>query len=79
MKRFFGAALAAAMLCALLTGCDNQKQNSELKKITVSEVTHSIFYAPMYAAVNNGYFAREGIELELINAGGADKGTLSII
>lgn len=44
----------------------------ELQKITVSEVTHSIFYAPQYVAMNLGFFEEEGLEIELSNGGGAD-------
>ncbi len=74
MRKVLAVLLAAATLIAIATGCsDRQPNDKELVKITVSEVTHSIFYAPMYAAVHNGYFADAGIELELVNAGGADK------
>ncbi|MBQ8604440.1 MAG: ABC transporter substrate-binding protein [Oscillospiraceae bacterium] len=66
--------LAAAVMCALITGCkDSNVRGKELVKLTVSEVTHSIFYAPMYVSINNGYFEEMGIDVELINAGGADK------
>ena len=51
-----------------LVGC-----KTDTNVIRLSEVTHSIFYAPLYVAINNGYFADEGIEIELSNAGGADK------
>ncbi len=53
---------------------DNNSVSSETKldKITISEVTHSVFYAPQYAAINLGFFEEEGIEIELINGGGAD-------
>lgn len=44
----------------------------------MSEVTHSIFYAPVYLAINNGYFDEAGIKIELTNAGGADKVMTSI-
>ena len=44
-----------------------------LQKIMVSEVTHSVFYAPQYAAINLGFFQEEGLDVELINGGGADK------
>lgn len=44
-----------------------------LTKVTVSEVTHSVFYAPQYVAINLGFFEEEGLEIELINSGGADK------
>lgn len=52
----------------LLTGC---KKNDNL--IRVNEVTHSVFYAPLYIAINKGYFGDEGLEIELTNGGGADK------
>jgi len=42
-------------------------------KLTVSEVTHSVFYAPQYVAINLGFFEKYGIEVELINSQGADK------
>lgn len=44
-----------------------------LTKVTLNEVAHSIFYAPMYAAIENGYFRQEGIDLELVTGFGADK------
>lgn len=46
---------------------------SDSKTLKVSEVTHSIFYAPLYIAINNGYFKEYDIEIELSNGGGADK------
>lgn len=42
-------------------------------KITVCEVTHSVFYAPLYAAIELGYFEEEGLIIELVNGNGADK------
>lgn len=45
----------------------------ELTKITLNEVAHSIFYAPQYVAIENGYFEEEGLDLELVTGFGADK------
>ena len=47
--------------------------NPKLVPVTLNEVAHSIFYAPMYVAIENGYFADEGIELKLVCGFGADK------
>ncbi|MBQ8749881.1 MAG: ABC transporter substrate-binding protein [Clostridia bacterium] len=56
-------------LAFVLVGCTDTNDN----KIRLNEVTHSIFYAPLYVAINNGYFEDEGLEIELTNGGGADK------
>ena len=41
------------------------KDDNKLKKVVVAEVTHSVFYAPQYAAIANGYFEDEGLLVEL--------------
>lgn len=50
-----------------------RKSNDNLTKIRVNEVTRSVFYAPQYVAIANGYFAEEGLEIELTTGQGADK------
>ncbi len=64
------AALAIILLLGLFAGCGQQAETVTVK---LSEVTHSIFYAPQYVAINQGFFEDEGIEIELLNGGGADK------
>ena len=64
-----GCILMAAILC--FGGCAEKEEG--LKKVKVGEVTHSVFYAPQYAAIALGYFEEEGLELELSNLQGADK------
>lgn len=54
---------------ALVIGLTAKKPNNVIR---VNEVTHSIFYAPFYIAINNGYFEDEGLELELVNGGGSN-------
>ena len=56
---------------AFLTNFIDKKDNN-LKKVKVAEVTHSIFYAPQYLAIKNGYFEEEGIDVELIRTPGVD-------
>lgn len=55
----------------VLTGCSTN--GSELTKVNLSEVTHSIFYAPQYVALTQGFFEEEGLEIVLTNGQGADK------
>ena len=50
----------------------NDKVASDLKKIKVAEVAHSVFYAPQYVALGLGFFHEEGLDVELILANGAD-------
>lgn len=49
-----------------------EKQDNNLKTITVSEVTRSVFYAPQYVAIANGYFEEEGMKIDLTTGQGAD-------
>ncbi|KXZ40309.1 NitT/TauT family transport system substrate-binding protein [Alkalithermobacter thermoalcaliphilus JW-YL-7 = DSM 7308] len=56
-------------LSFVFTGC----KSSNLTKIKLAEVTHSIFYAPQYVAISEGFFEEEGLDVELINTQGADK------
>ena len=51
---------------------NNDQQTAEKKIIQVNEVTRSVFYAPQYAAISLGYFANEGLEIELTTGQGAD-------
>lgn len=64
-------------LSLIMVGCTSKSASNndtkELTKLTVAEVTHSIFYAPQYAAITQGFFEDEGIEIDLINTQGADK------
>ncbi|HAX52979.1 ABC transporter substrate-binding protein [Muricomes intestini] len=52
---------------------------TEMVDITLNEVAHSIFYAPMYVAIEEGYFDEEGINLTLICGFGADKTMTAVI
>ena len=57
----------------------NKNNNKKLKKIKVAEVAHSIFYAPQYAAISQGYFEEYGLDIELILTPGADKVSAAVL
>ena len=74
-KKLTCICLILSLLAFCLSGCGASKETdaSGLTKVTLNEVAHSIFYAPMYVAIENGYFAEEGIDLDLVTGYGADK------
>ena len=55
-----------------ITRKQSENNTEQLKTIKVNEVTRSVFYAPQYAAINNGYFREKGMEIELSTGQGAD-------
>lgn len=59
----------------LFVGCGKKDDN----KIRLNEVTHSIFYAPLYVALNNGYFEDEGLKVTLESATGSDASMTALI
>ena len=61
----------------IFLGISNYKEDT--KSITIAEVTHSIFYAPMYVAIENGYFDEYGIDVELLLTPGADKVSAAVL
>ena len=73
MKKFIFSLIAFLLIC-LLAICVlvKEEKDSKLKKITVAEVAHSIFYAPMYVADSLEYFEEEGLDADIILTSGAD-------
>ncbi len=69
--------LLVLSLFFIMYGC--KENDTSCKKVTLNEVAHSIFYAPQYVAIENGYFKEEGIDLELVTGFGADKVMTSLI
>lgn len=91
-KRLFSVLLVVIMTFLTFTGCStsstvNETTSSEetndtlqeVTKVTLNEVAHSIFYAPMYVAIEEGYFEGEGIDLTLVTGFGADKTMTAVI
>ena len=71
MKKYlYLLTLLCVSMLSIITSCG---KNDGLTHITVAEVTHSLFYAPQYIAINNGYFKEEGLKVNVITTPGADK------
>ena len=79
MKKLFCLFLTIIMIMGSLCGCGTQEDGNDKGgkgdnvPVVLNEVAHSIFYAPMYVAIEEGYFAKEGIDLTLVTGFGADK------
>ncbi|MCD7807379.1 MAG: ABC transporter substrate-binding protein [Lachnospiraceae bacterium] len=84
MKRSVACGLAVLLCTAAFTGCTEKgglgaDSSQALEKVTLNEVAHSIFYAPMYVAIEESYFEEEGIDLELVTGFGADKTMTAVL
>ena len=60
-------------------GVNGNKDKTKLTKVSLNEVVRSVFYVPMYAAINQGFFKEEGIEIDLTTGQGADKTMQQVI
>ncbi|MDQ0231137.1 ABC transporter substrate-binding protein [Metabacillus malikii] len=75
MKKWLFTALLSCMLVITLSACNQAKT----EKIRLAEVTHSIFYAPLYVAMSEGFFEEEGLDVELTTTWGGDKTMTSLL
>lgn len=71
MKKVTAMVLVLSLVIFQLCGCGKQSEE-EMVSVTLNEVAHSIFYAPQYVAIENGYFKEEGLDVKLVNGAGAD-------
>lgn len=78
MKKFKMVALMM-LVFILITGLSACKKDSNLIKVQLNEVAHSVFYAPQYVAIELGYFKEEGLDVKLVNGLGADKTMTAVL
>ena len=79
MKKIFTLLICFVLFttpCFMFIGCGNKKDSSI---ITLNEVTHSVFYAPLYLAINLGYMKEEGLTINLENGQGSDKSMAALL
>ncbi len=73
--KFISVILMISLILTCFIGCKNES----VTKLRVNEVTHSIFYAPFYAAIELGFFKEKNIDIELTNGGGSDKSMTALL
>ena len=81
LKKAIALVLGTVMLTFALVGCGGKGDTTAdgKTKVVLNEVAHSVFYAPMYVAIEEGYFAEEGIALTLVTGFGADKTMTAVL
>ena len=67
------------VIAVIVAKCQTGNNEDALQTINVSEVTRSVFYAPQYVAINNGYFEEKGLKIELSTGQGADAVMTSVL
>jgi len=78
-KKFCFVLMGFAFISILISGCKSKNSDEKLTKITLGEVTHSAFYAPLYVALENGYFMDEGLDIDLTLISGANNVTAAVL
>lgn len=80
MKRYLSIIVGLCLIGMIAFVCfTGKKEENDLRKIRVAEVTHSPFYTPFYVAIENGYFKEEGLDIELVLTPGADKVSAAVL
>lgn len=79
--KIIGLVMTVLFIIPIFGGCSGNKStdNTKLIKVSLNEVVRSVFYVPMYAAINQGFFKEEGIEIDLTTGQGADKTMQQVI
>ena len=80
MKKIFYTFLVVLLLVlCLIFFLPKKEKNDNMKSIKIAEVTHSVFYAPLYVAIEEGYFNKENIDIKLVLTPGADKVSAAVL
>ena len=80
MKRYLSIIVGLCLIGMIAFVCfTGKKEENDLRKIRVAEVTHSPFYTPFYVAIENGYFKEAGLDIELVLTPGADKVSAAVL
>ena len=80
MKKIFYTFLVILLLVlCLIFFLPKKEKNNNMNSIKIAEVTHSVFYAPLYVAIEEGYFNEENIDIKLILTPGADKVSAAVL
>ena len=81
MKKILYVFLFVIVLVSVVftTGCTKKDTDASLKKITLGEVTHSAFYAPLYVSKELGYFEEEGLDVEITLVSGANNVAAAVL
>ena len=78
MKKSLFIFLITITLC-LVIFWPKEKKKDDYIEITLAEVTHSVFYTPLYVAIENDYFKNEGLNINLLLTPGADKVSAAVL
>ena len=80
MKKIFYTFLVILLLVlCLIFFLPKKEKNDNMNRIKIAEVTHSVFYVPLYVAIEEGYFNEENIDIKLILTPGADKVSAAVL
>lgn len=80
MKKIFYTFLVILLLVlCLIFFLPKKEKNDNMNSIKIAEVTHSVFYSPLYVAIEEGYFRNENIDIKLILTPGADKVSAAVL
>lgn len=79
MRKIISALAASSAVILAVSGCAASPEANGMTTVRLNEVVHSVFYAPQYVAIANGYFEDEGLNIELSVGNGADKSMTALL